>query len=83
MQIRRLNSDFYQLPDIAYGIGIAKQGTFYGHSGEMPGYMTNMYHSNEKQCSIIIYYNSLLIGHENDPDKLFKRFVHILYGNNY
>ena len=83
LQVRRLNGDFYQLPDIAYGIGIAKQGTFYGHSGEMPGYMTNMYHSNEKQCSIIIYYNSLLIGHENDPDKLFKRFVHILYGNNY
>ena len=83
LQYRRLNKDFYQMPDVAYGLGIAKQGTFYGHSGEMPGYMTNMYHSNDKQCTIIIYYNSLLIGTENDPGKLFTRFVHILYGNNF
>ncbi|NCA74694.1 MAG: class A beta-lactamase-related serine hydrolase [Alphaproteobacteria bacterium] len=80
LQVRRLNRDFYQMSDVAYGIGIAKQGTFYGHSGEMPAYMTNMYHSNDKQCSIIIYYNSLLIGPENDPSTLFTRFVHILYG---
>lgn len=83
LQIRRLHDDFYYMPDIAYGIGIAKQGSFYGHSGEMPGFMTNMYHSNDKQCTIIIYYNSLLIGPENDPDKLFKRIVHILYGDNF
>lgn len=83
LQFRRLNMDFYQMPDIAYGLGIAKQGTFYGHSGEMPGYMTNIYHSNDKQCTIIIYYNSLLIGTENDPGRLFHRFVHILYGNNF
>jgi len=83
LQYKRLNNNFYVLPDVAYGLGIMKRGTFYGHSGEMPGFMTNMYHSNEKDCTIIIYYNSLLIGSENDPGVLFIKFLNILYGDNY
>jgi D-alanyl-D-alanine carboxypeptidase len=80
LQYCRLHNDFTDIGDVSYGLGILKQGTFYGHTGELPGFMTNMYHSNDRNCTIIIYYNSLLSGKENDPGQLFKRFVSILYG---
>ena len=45
--------------------------------------MTNMFHSNEKEGTIIIYYNSLLTRTGKDPGTLFSRFMNILYGTNY
>jgi len=65
----------------AYGLGIVHRGTFFGHNGGMPGFTSSMYHSNSKNCSIIIYFNCQKTG--LIPDDLFLRYVDILYGNNY
>lgn len=82
LQNTRLNQHFSILDDKnSYGIGILKRGTFYGHNGGMPGYTSSMYHSNSKNCTIIIYFNC----QDDDlhPDFLFHRYAHLLYGNNY
>lgn len=64
----------------AYGYAILKRGSFFGHNGALPGYTSSMYHSKEKDCTIIIYFNCLTDLH---PDFLFYRFVDILYGSNF
>lgn len=33
----------------AYGLGISWQGPFHGQSGGMPGFISNIYHGNEKK----------------------------------
>ncbi len=59
-----------------YGLAISKTGSFYEHNGALPGYATSMYHSMEKDCTIIVYFNGLLDPHS---DYLFKRFREILF----
>lgn len=66
---------------IAYGLGILKRGTFYGHNGSLPGFTSSMYHSAEKNCTVIIYFNSQL--EEMIPDQLFASFMEILYGGDF
>lgn len=63
-----------------YGLGIWKHGSFYGHPGTLMGFTTAMYHSIEKECTVIIYFNCDV---ELQPDYLFYRFMKILYNNNY
>ncbi|WP_045213268.1 hypothetical protein [Desulfonatronovibrio magnus] len=67
--------------NIAYGLGILKRSTFYGHNGSLPGFTTSMYHSPEKICTVIISFNSQL--EDTIPDQLFARFVEILYGGDF
>ncbi len=61
----------------AYGHAILKRGSFFGHNGGLPGYASSMYHSNEKNCTVIIYFNCFS---DLRPDYLFFRIANILYG---
>jgi D-alanyl-D-alanine carboxypeptidase len=63
-----------------YGLGLAKRGSFFGHIGGIHGFTSFMFHSKEKNCSVIIYFNCML---EIRPEVLFQRFMDILYGDNY
>lgn len=82
LQNTRLDKDFSTLAEnVSYGIGILKRASFYGHNGGLPGFTSSMYHSNNKNCTIIIYFNCQKSGLE--PDYLFNRFAHILYGANF
>jgi len=80
LQQKRLN-DVRMINDISgYGIGILKRGSFYGHNGGLPGFTSSMYHSNLRNTTIIIYFNSQL---PEIPDVLFLRIVEILYGKDF
>lgn len=82
LQQKRLNSDFnYTSPKDGYGLGIYRHGSFYGHSGELQGFMGCMYHSIEKDCTIIIYLNSLLLG--TNAEDINLAFLKTMYGNDY
>jgi D-alanyl-D-alanine carboxypeptidase len=63
-------------PNTAYGLCLMRRGSFFGHSGGTPGFTSLMYHSNDRQCTVVIYFNSQL---PLVPDYLFKRYVDILY----
>lgn len=63
-----------------YGLGIMKRGSFYGHKGSVMSYTSAMFHSIEKDCTVIIYFNCIL---ELRPDYLFYRFMNILYGKDF
>ncbi|MCK9616199.1 MAG: beta-lactamase family protein [Lentimicrobiaceae bacterium] len=79
LQNRRLNNDFNQIgPVQSYGLCLSKLGSFYGHNGVIWGYTSSMYHSSDKQCTVIIYYN-LCQPADHFPDSLFLRFMEILY----
>ncbi len=80
LQNRRLNDMIQLEPKMGYGLGIIKMGSFYGHGGTFPGFTSLMFHSNEKGCTVIIYFNCWL---ELPPGHLFVRFMDILYGNDY
>jgi len=76
LQQKRLNDMINVNERVDYGLAIYKTDSFYGHNGALPGFATSMYHSIEKDCTIIIYFNGLLDLH---PDYLFKRFTEILF----
>jgi D-alanyl-D-alanine carboxypeptidase len=79
LQYRRLNKDFQTMSVIqSYGLGLSKLGTFYGHNGVVWGYTSSMWHSLDKQCTVIIYYNTCQVP-QQWPDNLFLRFMEILY----
>ncbi|MCK9205187.1 MAG: beta-lactamase family protein [Bacteroidales bacterium] len=77
LQQRRLN-DMTILPNGGYGLCLVQRGTFYGHNGGCPGFTSSMYHSNQRNCTVIIYFNCQLDNYI--PDQLFFRFANILYG---
>ncbi|MCX6246773.1 MAG: serine hydrolase [Bacteroidetes bacterium] len=79
LQHRRL-TDMIESAAGGYGLCIVHRGSFYGHNGGIPGFTSSMYHSIDKNCTIIIYFNCQL---EYPPDNLFLRYVNILYGTNY
>jgi D-alanyl-D-alanine carboxypeptidase len=76
LQHRRL-TDMVENSFGGYGLCLVHRGTFYGHNGGIPGFTSSMYHSIEKNCTIIIYFNCQL---NYPPDNLFLRYVNILYG---
>lgn len=80
MQRRRLEEMRELAPRLAYGLGMFRRGSFYGHNGTVTGYTSSMYHSNLRDCSVIIYFNAML---ELHPDYLFERFMAMLYGPEY
>lgn len=86
LQQKRLTENFYSKPDlwlgkISYGLGLMRCGrSFFGHGGDLPGFSSIMYHSNEKDCTVILYFNT----QDQLPSAfLLLRFMDILYGNNY
>lgn len=80
MQQQRLTDLREIAPNAAYGLGIFRRGSFYGHNGTVMGFSSSMYHSNQRDCTVIIYFNCML---EIHPDYLFNRFMSILYGPSY
>jgi D-alanyl-D-alanine carboxypeptidase len=79
LQHRRL-TDMIESAAGGYGLCIVHRGSFYGHNGGIPGFTSSMYHSNDRNCTIIIYFNCQL---DYPPDNLFLRYVNILYGPNF
>jgi len=86
LQEIRLTENFYGSPDlwfgkIKYGLGIMRCGrSFYGHGGDLPGFSSTMYHSKEKDCTIILYFNT----QDDCPSGLlFLRYLDILFGTDY
>lgn len=79
LQQKRLEEIYPIMPGLGYGLCLFKRGSFYGHNGAVMGFTSSMYHSIEKDCTVIIYFNCLL---ETQPDYLFNRFMDILYGGN-
>ena len=85
LQQKRLTENFYGRPDlwlgkITYGLGIMRCGTFYGHGGDLAGCSSTMYHSNEKDCTVILYFNT----QDDYPSALlFLRYLDILFGTDY
>lgn len=83
MQQKRLTEHFNAQDNIMdYGLGILRFGSFYGHTGGLPGYQTNVWHSNEKDATIIICFNCTL--YPNNPwISLAVDFFKVLYGEDY
>ena len=65
----------------SYGLCLLKNGSFYGHGGSLWGFTSVMFHSNEKNCTIIICFNCDLETTIH-PLNLFLRYAGILYGKN-
>lgn len=85
LQQKRLTENFYGSPDLwggnmSYGLALMRCGSFFGHGGDLAGYTSSMYHSNEKDCTIVLYFNT----QDDYPSALlFLRFLKILYGEDY
>ena len=73
---KRLNEMLHAHERLDCDLAISKTGSFYWHNGALPGYARSMYHSMEKDCTIIVYFNGLQDPHS---DYLFKRFREILF----
>jgi len=80
LQHRRL-TEMIDFSTGRYGYCICKRGTFFGHNGGCPGFTSSMYHSIDKNCTIIIYFNCQIDSYP--PDNLFLRYGNILYGKNF
>ncbi len=83
LQFRRLN-DMRVTGGLfgSYGLCLLKHGSFYGHGGTLWGFTSVMFHSNEKNCTIIIYFNCDLETTIH-PLNLFLLYANILYGKNF
>jgi D-alanyl-D-alanine carboxypeptidase len=82
MQKNRLSNYFTPEDSVTdYGLGLKRFGSFYGHTGGLHGYQTNMFHSNEKNATIIILYSCTLYPH--NPYQLTTLFINKLYGEDY
>lgn len=77
IQQLRLSSFPIMHGDSSYGIGLFTVHSFIGHNGGIEGYTSVMFHSLEKDATIIILYNCKLSA--NRPDDLFLEILNILY----
>ncbi|WP_258405289.1 serine hydrolase domain-containing protein [Shewanella mesophila] len=61
LQQQRLNSvvaiDSSNPNSASYGLGIAKFGQLYGHTGELPGYNTFMGHDPDNEVTLVVWTN--------------------------
>lgn len=64
-----------------YGLGMKRFGSFYGHTGGLHGYETIMFHSKEKNATIVVLYNCTLYPY--NPIQLAYKFIEVLYGEKY
>jgi D-alanyl-D-alanine carboxypeptidase len=84
LQRKRLNEMIALNPDNSYGLCLMRKGSFYGHTGALAGFTSSMYHSNDKNCTVVIYFNCKLYSpYTLIPDYLFKRIMDILYGSDF
>jgi len=60
--------------DLKYGLGIFSVGGFLGHNGGIPGFTNFSAYSPERNCSIIVMYNTQRDG-AGMPDELAKRLL--------
>lgn len=66
----------------SYGLCLLRNGSFYGHGGTLWGFTSVMFHSVERKCTIIIYFNCDLES-TCHPLNLFTRYASVLYGSDY
>ncbi len=62
---------------VTYGMGMLIYKDFYGHNGGAPGYTSLMMHSPERNCTIVIWYNSYL--GDADPTQLLFVIPQMIY----
>lgn len=78
-QIRMAKKILFRAPDVYYSIGAAWFGDYYGHDGGLPGFTSTMVHSNEKNCTMIIWFNCNLDTDGVHTDDIFNRFNDIIF----
>jgi len=79
LQIKRLDChEMGNSKGLKYGMGIFDYKGFYGHNGGTFGYTSLMVHSPEKNCTIIIWYNSQL---PETPTNLLFVIPHLIYND--
>jgi D-alanyl-D-alanine carboxypeptidase len=82
MQQKRLIENYSQEDDLFYyGLGMKRIGTFFGHTGGLHGYQTNVFVSREKNATIVVLFNCTL--QPFNPLELTRKFLNILYGADY
>lgn len=62
--------------DLKYGLGMFSVGGFLGHNGGIPGFTNFSGYSPERNCSIIVVYNTQRPGSDM-PDELAKRLLRV------
>ncbi len=62
--------------NLKYGLGMFSVGGFLGHNGGIPGFTNFSGYSPEKNCSIIVVYNTQREGADM-PDELAKRLLRV------
>lgn len=78
-QIRMAKKILFREPDVYYSIGAAWFGDYYGHDGAVPGFTSTMVHSNEKNCTIIVWFNCNLDFDGAHTDDIFNRFDELVF----
>ena len=76
LQNKRMDCNSIAGNPMKYGMGIFDNSGFYGHNGAAPGYSSLMVHSPERNCTIVIWYNSAL---ETAPTSLLNVIQNIIY----
>ncbi|MCK4679361.1 MAG: beta-lactamase family protein [Bacteroidales bacterium] len=78
-QLRMAKKILFREPDVYYSIGAAWFGDYYGHDGGLPGFTSTMVHSNDKNCTIIVWFNCNLDNDDTHTDHIFNRFDSIIF----
>jgi D-alanyl-D-alanine carboxypeptidase len=78
-QTRMAKKIFFRKPDVYYSLGAAWLGDYYGHDGGLPGFTSTMVHSNKKNCTIVVWFNSNLNDDKLHTDHIFHRFDQLIF----
>lgn len=78
LQYLRIHKRVHVASIVSYGLGGFYLKGFFGHGGDIAGFSSAMFHSMEKNCTIVIWYNSLL--DEVRPMHQVAKFDEIIFG---
>lgn len=82
MQLKRMTEYYNSEGGVTYyGLGMKRFGSFFGHTGGLHGYQTVMFHSKEKNATIVVLYNCTLYPY--NPIQLAFKYIEVLYGEKY
>ncbi len=79
LQKLRKSKKIYFREGVYYSIGGAWFNDYYGHDGALPGFTSTMVHSNNKNCTIIVWFNCNLDNDKVHTDHIFDRFDAIIF----
>jgi len=77
LQTLRINSRVHISDFVYYTLGGFYLKGYFGHGGDIAGFSSAMFHSNEKNCTMVLWYNSLL--DEVRPMHQVVKFDEVIY----